>query len=325
MPQHLPRLALYYDDAMVPPDAPGNYSKSPTKPRRFLEFLRQTPVWPYVEQRGEVPPVTRDDLLLAHEPEYVDAFMMGGQSLATSNGLAWSPEFRDSVLRTNGCLLAAIRAATEQPEMVAMAPVSGFHHASPSRGSGFCTFSGQVLAALKLYRERGLVGAWIDLDGHFGNSIEDSREFAADLAMAIPVGCNLNPVGDHAAYLRDLEQKLVLLGARILAGDVHYVCFAHGADSHEWDQLGHQCSTAEWLAAADLVYGSLRQWSDQLRRPVPVALSLFGGYRDDDPASVLGLHAMDVARCLGHLAGVEDLLAYRAEVRRPALGLSQRR
>lgn len=323
MSHHLPRLALYYDDAMVPPDVPGNYSQSPTKPRRFLEFLRQTPVWPHVDQRSAVVPVTREDLLLAHEPEYVDAFLTGRQSLASSNGLAWSPKFRDSVLRTNGCLLSAIRAATDTREVVTMAPVSGFHHASPARGSGFCTFSGQVVAALKLYRERGLVGAWIDLDGHFGNSIEDSRVFAADLAMAIPVGCNVNPVGNHAAYLRDLEQKLGSLGTRILAGEVHYVCFAHGADSHEWDQLGHQCSTEEWLAAADQVYQSLRRWSDQLGRPVPVTLALFGGYRDDDPASVLGLHAMDVARCLGHLAGIESLLAYRAEVRRPArMGLS---
>ncbi len=304
-------LNIYYRDDMVPADVPGNYSKSPTKPRRFLEFLRGTPVWLHVALRDNFGPVTRDDLLTAHTPAYVDAFLTGQpRSLAESNDLRWSPEFRDSVLLTNGCLLAANTAAVDNPAQVTMAPVSGFHHAQPERGSGYCTFSGQVVAALKLYRERGLRGAWIDLDGHFGNSIEDSRAFAADLDVAIPRGCNVNATGSHVAYLADLEHKLHEIERRVLAGELAYVCMAHGADSHEWDQLGHQCTTAEWLQAADMVYEMLARCREV--RPVAVTLALFGGYRDDHPESVLGLHAMDTAQCLKFLGGVE--LKYMAEV-----------
>lgn len=313
-------LTLFYRDDMVAADAPGNFSKSPTKPRRFLEYLRATPVWPHVTLRADFGPVTRADLRIAHHAPHVNAILTGDGPLAEASGLAWSPGFRDSVLLTNGCLLAAVTEATAHPARVTMAPVSGFHHATPDRGAGFCTFSGQVIAALRVYRERGLRGAWIDLDGHHGNSIEDTRAFAPDLALAIPVGCNLNPEGTHGAYLDDLDAQLTELGARVLGGEIDYVCVAHGADSHEWDQLGDQCTTAEWLAASDLVYRRLRGWSRALGRPLPVTLALFGGYRDDHPASVLGLHAMDTARCLAWLGGLAELQAFEAEVRPPARG-----
>ncbi len=313
----MPKLTLLYRDEMVPADEPANYSTSPTKPRRFLEFLRQSPLWSHVNVSEDFAPLTRDQLLLAHEARYVDAFMTGTPlALAESNGLRWSPAFRDSVLLTNGCLLAAITAAADHPEQLVMAPVSGFHHARPSEGSGFCTFSGQVIAAVRLYRERGLRGAWLDLDGHFGNSIEDTRRFAPDLNAAIAPWANFNPSGSHQAYLSDLGDKLADLAGRAAAGEVDYICVAHGADSHEWDQLGYQCSTDEWLQAAEMVYQTLAAIRRD-RAQISVTLALFGGYRDDHPASVLGLHAMDTALALGHLAGAGDLSGYRAEVRSP--------
>lgn len=306
-------MRLFYRHDMCPQDEPGNYSKSPTKPRRFVEFLQRSPLWPHIALHDDFAAIRREDLLLAHTPAYVDAFLDGEPPLCESNGLRWSPAFRDSVLMTNGCLLAAITAANAEPQILTMAPVSGFHHAQPARGSGFCTFSGQVIAGLKLYRERGLRGAWVDLDGHFGNSIEDSRSFCPDLDQAIPV--NLNPNGQHQQYLRDLEQKMTDLLARVAEGSIDYICVAHGADSHEWDQLGHQCTTEEWLRASEIVYGLIQ--GVRKERAIPVTLALFGGYRDDHPESVLGLHAMDTALAMAHLEQRPALLDYQAEVRAP--------
>ncbi|MSQ83181.1 MAG: hypothetical protein EXR77_09770 [Myxococcales bacterium] len=306
-------MQLFYRPDMVPPeDAEGNFSRSPTKPRRFVEFLRNTPMSPCVQVRADFAPVTREQLLLAHTPQYVDAFLNGTMPLCESSSLAWSPAFRDSVLLTNGSLVAAIAAALTDPTQVTMAPVSGFHHAQPSRGGGFCTFSGQVVAGLQLYRDKGKRGAWIDLDGHFGNSIEDSRHFATDLNVALAV--NINPSGSHESYLADLNSKLANLEQRIIAGEIDYVCFAHGADSHQWDDLGYQCTTAEWLQAADAVYQMLARCRGE-GRALPVTLALFGGYRDDHPESVLGLHAMDLARALNYLENRPEGLDYVAEVR----------
>jgi hypothetical protein len=74
--------------------------------------------------------------------------------------------------------------------------------------------------------------------------------------------------------------------------------FAHGTDSHEDDDLGRQCTTAEWLETSRLVYGMLDRVSQQLGRPVPLTLALFGGYRRDNYEAVLRLHTADLIRCL---------------------------
>ena len=306
-PAHLYDAALdvyYRPEIAVSSDPRGNYSRSPSKPRRYVEHLLGSPLAPLVVLRPHFAPVSREQLLLAHRPDYVDAFLSGRGRDAASNGVVWSPEFADTVRYTNGSVVAAIRGALARPGRVALTPTSGFHHARPNGGGGFCTFSGQVIAAVCAWREHGARGAWVDLDGHFGNSIEDSRAFAPELADAIPVGCNLNPDGEGADYLADLERRLARLGERVLAGEIHYVAVAHGADSHVDDDLGGQVTTAEWLTASELVYGAIGRWSAALGRPVPLVLALFGGYRHADPDAVLALHAADNAIALEILAGV---------------------
>ena len=308
-------VRIFYNDAMVPATSGrGDYSKSPSKPRRFMEHLATTEMWRHCDVQADFAPVTPAQLQTAHEAHYVNAYLRGAQPSASSSALTWTPTQRDSVLLTNGALLAATRVALTSPGVVAFAPVSGFHHATPDRGGGFCTFSGQVIAALDVYRANGARGAWIDLDGHFGNSIEDSRDFAPDLDEAIPRGCNVNPTGTHGTYLRNLERGLAHVEALLMQGELEYICFAHGADSHEWDQLGCQCTTDEWVLAASLVYSMVARV--RAYRPVPLVLALFGGYRDDDPASVLALHAADLAVCLRKLYGIR--VSYEVKVAAPA-------
>jgi len=310
MRHYEPTVDVYYRPEVAGPDARSNFSKSPTKPRRFVEWLKTSRLREAVRVRADFAPLGRDDFLVAHQPAYVDGFFAGREPHASRNGLAWSPAFAESVRYTNGSLLAALNGACERPSRIALSPTSGFHHAEPRGGSAFCTFSGQVIASVRLYRERGLTGAWLDLDGHFGNSIEDSRGFVPDLERAIAL--NLNPSGTHGNYLADLQHGLAELGDAVMARRVHYVAFAHGADSHEADDLGGQCSTAEWLEASRLVYTAIDRWTRAMGAPVPVVLALFGGYRSDDPDFVLRLHGADLAIALDTLAGTE--LAFDPEV-----------
>src|SRR5690606_12251584 len=118
-----------------------------------------------------------------------------------------------------------------------------FHHATPDRGCGFCSFSGQVIASMKIYYEFGLSGAYLDLDGHYGNSISDSYDYVKDLDKAIPYGCNINPVDKGKRYIKDIKHRLKILEHKILNDEVHYVVFAHGADSHIDDDLSGQLTT----------------------------------------------------------------------------------
>jgi len=296
-----PTVDVYYRAEMVALDAPGNVSKSPTKPRRFVEWLEGSPMAGAIQRREDWAPLAEADFLLAHTRPYVEGFFAGREPHASANGLAWSPAFADSVRYTNGSLLAAIRGAIDQPARIALSPTSGFHHATPARGGGFCTFSGQVIAGVRLFRERGCRGAWIDLDAHYGNSIPDSLRFAQDLGRAIPF--NVNPGGLHGEYLAELSHGLEAIGAAVQAGEIEYVAVAHGADSHVDDDLGGQVTTAEWLEASRLVYGAVRRWSAALGRPVPLAMALFGGYRRVGYDGVLRLHAADLAIALDTLAG----------------------
>jgi acetoin utilization deacetylase AcuC-like enzyme len=186
---------FYRPEQVLAVDRPKNFSKSPQKPRLLLEFFSRHGLDKHFVRHDDWPPFQREDFLLAHTAEYVDAFFAGRRPLCESNELTWSEQFAACVRYTNASLYHAIEHAVAHPEQVTFSPTSGFHHARSAGGGGFCTFSGQVIAAVRLFRERRLIGAHIDLDSHFGNSIEDSRTFITDLYRAIPPGCNINSTG----------------------------------------------------------------------------------------------------------------------------------
>lgn len=306
---------------MVYIDNGGNVSKSPTKPRLLIEFLKRNKLEDYFPIDCDWQPFENEEFLIAHTPEYVNAFFEGVHERIKSNDLEWSPEFANTVRYTNASLYNAIRHAIINPGKVCFSPTSGFHHAKPNQGDGFCTFSGQVIASVKIYEEFRRVGAYIDLDGHFGNSLEDAREFNPIVNLAVPKEFNFNPEGEHETYLLNLEAQLLNLNFALATEKVHYVVFAHGADSHEWDDcgiLGYQgtiCTTKEWLKAADMVYSMIRNISYNLGKPIPLILSLFGGYRSDDFDSVLSLHTADLVTCLNILCGND--IAYTPTLKKP--------
>lgn len=295
-------IATYYDPRLAYEPGPQDESRSPAKPRAWMEHLGRHGLRDQALEMCQVTPLERRDFELAHEPEYVQGYFEAGARTDVL-GLTWTPALAESVRWTNGSLYQAVRRAVVEPERICLSPTSGFHHATPSRGALFCSFSGQVITSIKLWRELGVRGAWLDLDGHHGNSISDTRGFAPDLAHAIPKGWNVNIRETHEAYLDELRGWLHLLREEILAGRIDYVVWCHGADSHEDDDLGRQLTTEEWIACSEIFYGWVARLDAERGRPLPVAMSLFGGYRADDYESVLSLHTADLAVCLRQLCG----------------------
>lgn len=298
------KIKVHYSPKQVlAKDSGGNFSKSPLKPKRLLKNFETEGLLPHFEIVEDFTPYTNKDFKIAHTKGYVNSFF-SGQSGCTSNGLDWSVQFAESVRYTNASLYAAIRGSIVEPDQVHFSPTSGFHHARPSGGSGFCTFSGQVIASIKILEEFGLSGAYLDLDGHFGNSIEDSREFVKDLNKAVPTEFNINPTGRGKAYVNNLKWNLENLELAILSGKIGYVVWCHGADSHEWDDLGFQCSTDQWLECSTIFWNWVKSMDEKLGRPLPVSCALFGGYRKDDYQSVLSLHTADFVECMNNLLGL---------------------
>jgi acetoin utilization deacetylase AcuC-like enzyme len=167
----------------------------------------------------------------------------------------------------------------------------------------FCTFSGQVIASVKIYDEFKLKGAYLDLDGHYGNSIEDSRNFVKTkdgltLDDILPRDCNINPSGHDKNYMYSLGNHLENLVEKIMSGKVHYVVACSGADSLIDDDLGGQLKYSDWIMAKHIIYDTIKECSLRLGKPVPLTISLFGGYRRDHYESVLDAHTRDLLECM---------------------------
>jgi len=283
----------------------------------LMQNFERLGITEFLDVDGIFEPFTREDFLIAHTTAYVDAVLTGNDlHLRSTNGLPWSKELAKTVRYTNASFYNAIKYSVLHPETPCFSPTSGFHHSRPSSGSGFCTFAGQVIASVKLYRELGKRGAYFDLDGHYGNSIEDCRKYQPDINVAVPVGFNINPYGRNEEYLTDLLTAFERVEWAILDGEIDYVVWCHGADSHEQDDLGGQVNTLYWVRCAYEFYKWVKRVDEKLyklgRAPLPVSMALFGGYRSDSYESVLSLHTKDMVLCLNTLCG--QSIIYEAQV-----------
>lgn len=292
------KIVTFYNSKMALDEVvKENYSMSPNKPKLFIEFLKNKKFDKHLEIVSNFEPFNEIDFEIAHTKEYVNAVFNGVKPKCESSGLKWSNNFLETLTYTNSSLYNAIKYSIQKPQNICLSPTSGFHHAKPNNGSAFCTFSGQVIASLKIYKEFGLSGAYLDLDGHYGNSIEDSRKFCNELNNATPIGCNINPIYTHKSYLQDLEFRLALLRERIIKNEIHYIVHCKGADSHYLDDMRGQLTTNEWLQASKIVYNFVKETSKTINKPIPLTICLFGGYRKKAFEKVLNLHYQDLQIC----------------------------
>lgn len=275
-----------------------SFSQSPLKPYLYVNELnsRRDDIKTPIQMISEFSPFNKEDFYIAHLASYVDDFF-AGVGACHSNDLPWSKGLAESVRWTNASLFHAIKSSIDNPKHICISPTSGFHHATPYGGGGFCTFSGQVISSFKLYKDKGAKGAYLDLDGHYGNSISDSKEYIKKkhgLNLDDIILININPTGTGEQYLVDLKDKLNHLEALTRSGHVDYIVWCHGADSHIDDDLGHQCDTSQWMRASKIFYEWLYAIEMDIGKCIPLTLSLFGGYRKDDYQSVINLHIIDL-------------------------------
>jgi acetoin utilization deacetylase AcuC-like enzyme len=163
------------------------------------ERLRKDPAAEFFQPE----PVTMEELLRVHTPEYVRAIETGlPRKLAEEQKFPWSEKLFPAVCLTNGGVLAAARKALETG--VACALASGFHHSHADHGEGFCTFNGLVVALDALKAEGKIkLGAVIDMDLHYGNG-------TASLAATRPHITALSIYGNdywHNMPYKDVETK----------------------------------------------------------------------------------------------------------------------
>lgn len=227
------------------------------------------------------PRATEDELAAFHAPEYIAALRRASREgkvdaatreryhIGTMENPLFAGVFERAATSVGGSMHAA-RLALEG--RVAYHPAGGTHHGRPARASGFCFFNDPVFALLTLLDAGVDRVAYVDLDVHHGDAVQDA--FASDervrlvsiheagrwphtgaladsaqgRALNLPVPPRLNEA-ELAMLMDDLVLAFV---ARFRPQAVVLTC---GADALEGDPLGHMAlgNGALWRAVESVV------------------------------------------------------------------------
>ncbi len=231
-------------------------------------------------------PISRDLLITAHDPEYVDRFLGGRLSEKEMRRIGlrpWTEAIVERTLRLTGGSVQALH------EVVRTGGVSGnmaggTHHAFYAEGSGYCVFNDLAIVALQALELPGIEQVLIlDLDVHQGDgtatlfqhhpmvhtvSMHGAKNFPfrkqkSDWDIALP-----NGTGDEE-YLNILAQVLEDLNSR----HVQLLLYQAGVDPLEADHLGHLNLSRQGLDRRNRM---VFDWAERQR--IPVVIFMGGGY-----------------------------------------------
>lgn len=231
----------------------------------------------------EPKPASRDDLLLAHEPAYVDdLFQARLTSRTASSELPISERIVTTFLLASGGTIRACREAMEKDCAVNLS--GGFHHAFPDHAEGFCYVNDMAVAIRKLQQQKqGLKAAVIDCDLHQGNGTafifkddESVYTFSIHQRDLYPPkedsswDIHLKNGVEDDEYLAQLRKAVPAIIDKFKPG---FILYQAGADPYKEDQLGNLKITIDGLKARDdFVFGECK------KHGIPVAACLGGGY-----------------------------------------------
>jgi acetoin utilization deacetylase AcuC-like enzyme len=256
------------------------FSPSAYKPTLVIkDWLRHNLI--SAEDIMSFEPVTRDDLVLAHEPGFVDGVLSG----ADANGFGNRDRaVASSLPYTTGSMLAAARYALIH-QVNTCSPTSGFHHACYGHANGFCTFNGLMVTAIKLLSEGSVRSIGIlDCDVHYGDGTDDIiSQLNVTQVKHHTMGERFRSRRDVGPRGKAFDQWLETAVAD--CRDVDLLLYQAGADPHLDDPLGGVQSTQEMLARDRYVFDAFRNRA--------LVWNLAGGYQTDADGGiepVLALH-----------------------------------
>ena len=275
-------MKIYYNDHVQVPLPPGHrfpMAKYGMLHRALLEEGVAAP-----RQLVASPALERAQLLTAHDPDYVEAFLAGTLDRRAMRriGLPWSEVFVERVRTSMGGTVMAALSALDLGISGNLA--GGTHHAHRDQGGGFCVFNDLAIAALSLIDAGDLRRvAIVDLDVHQGDGsatiLKDTPEVftlslhgeknypfrkpPSDLDVGLPDGC------DDATYLSALEQAL----ESVWKHNPELILYQAGVDPLAEDSLGRMNLTLRGLGERDRMV-----LSQAHQRGIPVAMTLGGGY-----------------------------------------------
>ena len=253
----------------------------------------------------EPEPATREDLLTSHTDVYVRCVeeMSAGRHVpdAPTYGLGTQdtpafPGMDEAARWLVGGTLHGARLIAEGTSKRVLQLGGGLHHAGRSLASGFCIYN-DLAVAIKSLVSRGLRIAYIDIDVHHGNGVQEIlyedpgvmtvslhesgqylfpgsgevRELGAGASRGLKLNVPLQPFTAGDSY-REVFEQVLPPALRHFRPDVLVV--QAGADAHYDDPLADLMLTTDDYEA---LFRQILEWAD-LFASGRVLFTLGGGY-----------------------------------------------
>jgi acetoin utilization deacetylase AcuC-like enzyme len=254
---------------------PVSYSKSPLKPAQLARRVSEQSDFRMMPPEM-ISPVEPERLMQIHTRRYVDGVVAG--DLEDGFGNRSAKDNRAIRTTVGNFLLAAEWAVGGRGEGgeadiihpgVVWSLTSGFHHACPDGGEGFCTFEALTLAAFELQKFHNVRTLIVDEDAHYGNGC------AAMIQK--------HRMGSYCRYLQsrhthgepDLDGYRDGLVSNLTLFEPDLIIYQAGADNWDRDPLGG------WLSKSELYQRDLITFEVARRVGIPVVCNLAGGYAEN--------------------------------------------
>ncbi len=246
--------------------------------------------------------VTYEQLILAHDQEYVDRVCQGRLTKEEIRriGFPWSPLMVERSKRSSGATLAAARAALREGLAVNMA--GGTHHAMRAAGEGYCVFNDAAVTLLTLLAEGQISrAAVLDCDVHQGNGTAEILASESRVVTFSMHGAKNFPLRKHPSDI-DIEladatndaeflyQLKMGLDAVLKMGPYDLVIYLAGADPFSGDRLGRLAVSKAGLKARD----EMVLETCCLQNRIPLAMAMAGGYANV-VEDIVDIHAASIA------------------------------
>jgi acetoin utilization deacetylase AcuC-like enzyme len=305
-PQNLPtQTGLLMDDVYLRHLA--GVSDHPERPERLIAIRNGLEKAGLTKSFYRIAPrrVTDSELQLVHKPSYLDLVrrelsnVRGTADLSTGDTLISPGSLEAAQYAAGGVLNAVDAVMTKKVKNAFCAVRPPGHHATPTRGMGFCIYNNVAIAARYVQKIYGVKRVLIvDWDYHHGNGTQDTfyedesvfifdthhygaypgTGSAAETGAGKAVGTKLNvpmpPGAGDAQFLDAFKTKLVP-AARKFKPD--FILISAGFDGMRNDVLGQFDITPEGFAAMTRVVVDLANELCQGR----IVSVLEGGYRLD--------------------------------------------
>jgi acetoin utilization protein AcuC len=178
-------VALVYGDALMKHHLSDEHPLQPIRVQLAVELIKSTGL---IEHAHLMPPriATDDELQLVHSPEYVrlvrelsDPVLRRTVPFEVIDSAGYasadnpiSDSLHEGTALVAGATLVAAEAIESGAFPHAFSPSGGLHHAHRERASGFCTYNDAAIAC-EWFKRRGHRVAYIDVDVHHGDGVED--------------------------------------------------------------------------------------------------------------------------------------------------------